>query len=178
MHRWQATPTVRFVPYRKFVLRSPLSPATAMQALAKEVEPRRWLRLSLGSSLFLGTVGDTSFDIERAIQYRNSFLPQIQGAVCAEAAGCSISITLKLHPFVLAFSAVWLSLVGTIGLAFGLSALAERHFDKAGLIPVGMFLFFVLMATASFGFEARKAEKLLLEIFAATRQDDTAGAPR
>lgn len=158
---------MRILPYRKLEWSSRLSAAEALAALSRQVEPRRWLRLSYGPAMFLGTVEGSNFEIERAIQYRNSFLPQVRGTVRQAANGCTISMTMALHPFVLAFAAVWLSLAGTAALIFLASALAERSLSPPALIPAGMFALFVLMATASFAYEARKTEKLLKEIFVA-----------
>jgi hypothetical protein len=161
---------MRLLPYRKLALRSAMSAAAAAQALAREVEPKRWFRLGSGSVSFEGSVSDSSFEIQRIIRYRNSFLPQIAGTIRAEAVGCSISVTMRLHPFVLAFSAVWLSVVATVCGMFGLSALAGGSRELWMLGPLGMLTLATTMIVAGFGLEARRAETLLIEIFAATRQ--------
>jgi hypothetical protein len=157
-------------PYRRLALRSMLSAADAAQALAKQVEPKRLFRMGGGASAFEGSVTGSHFEIQRVIQYRNSFLPQIDGTIRAETLGCSIAITMRLHPLVLAFGAVWVSIAGTMGLMFLLSALAARSFDGITLVPVGMLAFFFVMVVGGFGYEARKAEQLLVEIFAASHQ--------
>jgi hypothetical protein len=41
-----------------------------------------------------------TFDIQRIIGYRNSFLPRIGGTIAADGRGSAISIAMKLHPAV------------------------------------------------------------------------------
>jgi hypothetical protein len=161
---------MRLLPYRKLSLRSALSAEAAGQALAKQVEAKRWFRFGSGSAPFEGSVSGSSFEIQRIIQYRNSFLPQITGTIRAEALGCSIAVTMRLHPFVLAFSAIWLSGVAAVGGMFGLSALAGGSLDLWMLGPLGMLMLVTTMIVGGFGLEARRAETLLIEIFAATRE--------
>jgi hypothetical protein len=161
---------MRLLPYRKLTLRSAMSAAGAAQALAKEVEPKRWFRLGAGSASFEGSVTGSSFEIQRIIQYRNSFLPLIAGTIRAEAVGCSISLTMGLHPFVLAFSAIWLSGVAMVCAMFGLRALAGGSLEFWMLGLPGMLTLVATMIVGGFGLEARRAEALLIEIFKATRQ--------
>ena len=148
-------------PSRRRELRSALSPAEAARALAEEVEPRRWPLFRFGSKTFQGTVSESSFEIERVISYRNSFLPKIRGTIRADAQGSSISVSMSLSPFVLVFLAVWLC--GAIPmLAVTLSA---GSFKWA---PVALLAFIWAMTIGGFHFEAAKAEQALLRIFRAT----------
>lgn len=98
-----------------------------------------------------GSVGALDFDLERAIHYRNSFLPQMHGTVADTGAGSRVSVTMHVHPVVAAMFGVWLAGVlafcalaanGTPGLAG----------EEAGLY--GMLAFGLALALGGYGVEA------------------------
>jgi hypothetical protein len=146
-----------------------LSVSDALRALANEVEPRRLLRFGWGSRAFQGTVGDTGFDIQRIIRYRNSFLPRIRGEIRADTRGCSISVSMSLSAPTLLFIVAWLA-VAVTG-AFSALGGPGRSPAEYGPVPVSAALvaFVWLMTSGGFGFEAAKAERLLTKIFKAGR---------
>jgi hypothetical protein len=156
-------------PYQKLVFNSPLSLEELTRRLAREVSESRW---GFGiferrTELFEGTITDGGFKINRIIRYRNSFLPVILGNFSPFARGVRVDVTLRLHGAVLAFSVVWLSFV-VLGAA---AVLFSRQAGKESLIPFAMLAFFYLMVTLGFGFEARKARRLLSEVFEAEALD-------
>ena len=155
-------------PQRKLELRSVLSVSAAAQAIANEVEPKKWLRFGSGARAFEGAVSESSFEVQRIIHYRNSFLPQIRGDIRAAsqgALGCTISIRMSLHPFVLIFMAVWLGVVSVAAVG---TLTSVSPSGVVAFVPLGMLLLAVLMVLGGFWYEAKKAELLLVEIFAAT----------
>jgi hypothetical protein len=164
---------IPLLPYQKLVFRSPLNREEITRRLSREVSERRW---SFGlferrTELFEGTITGEGFKISRILRYRNSFVPVIQGHFAPSAKGVRVDVTLKLHPAVLAFSAFWLAITG-LGLAITASQLLSTgQVGQETLVPPGMLGFFYLLVTLGFGFEARKACKLLSEIFEAEALD-------
>jgi hypothetical protein len=160
-------------PYQKLVFNSPLSREELTRRLAREVAKSRWgfALFERRKELFEGTITGEGFKISRIIRYRNSFLPVVQGNFSPIAKGIRVDVTLRLHGGVLAFSVVWLSFIvlGLVGVAS--EVLRSRQLGQGSLIPFAMLAFFYLLVTFSFGFEARKARKLLSEVFEAEAMD-------
>jgi hypothetical protein len=156
-------------PYQKLVFNSPLSREDLTRRLAREVSKSRWgfAFFERREELFEGTITGESFKISRIIRYRNSFLPVIQGNFSPTAKGVRVDVTLRLHGGVLAFSVFWLSFVVLRIVADASELVRSRQLGQGSLIPFGMLAFFYLLVTLSFGFEARKARKLLSEVFEA-----------
>lgn len=153
------------LPYRKLEIHSPHRVDGAMALLKNVVEPKKWLRVGSGGALFEGTITDASFEIQRIISYRNSFLPQLRGSIAAEGEGSRVSVTMQLHPVVMVFMIIWLSGVLFAAIAFIPAAVSDRANLGLALIPLGMLLFGVILTLGAFTFEAKKAERLLLDIF-------------
>src|SRR5262245_54110562 len=61
-----------------------------------------------GTPPFFGEIEGSEFRLHRDIRYRNSFLPRITGYVASGPSGTKIDVTMRLHPFVLVFMALWL----------------------------------------------------------------------
>ena len=165
--------TIPLLPYQKLLFNSPLSREELTRRLAREVSKSRWgfALFDRRTELFEGTITSEGFKVSRIIRYRNSFLPVISGNFSPTAKGVRVDVTLRLHGAVLAFSVVWLSFVGLGAAAVVLELLRSEPLGQVRLIPLGMLAFFYLLVTLSFGFEARKARKLLSEIFEAEALD-------
>jgi hypothetical protein len=158
---------IPLLPYQKLVIEVPCSREELTRRLAKEVTGRKrnWGRPEERAELFEGVVSDEGFEITRIIDYRNSFLPVIQGRFYPHVNGVRVEITMRLHVAVLIFSVFWLSMVGVSAVGAASHILATRSVDAATLIPLGMLLFFYLMSTIGFGVEAKKASNLLNKLF-------------
>ena len=158
---------MRILPYERLTIETALTIEEAQRRLAEAVEPRKYGRWSLKASSkpFEGSVTGEQFQISRVIGYRNSFLPRISGHIRQGPGGATIDLTLALHPAVLIFMAVWLLGVGCAAVAVMSASLSAGTFELFGLIPVGMFVFGVLLCTLSFNFEAAKAKSLLKQLF-------------
>jgi hypothetical protein len=110
-----------------------------------------------GASPFIGKVVGNEFKCHRVIRYRNSFLPRIAGRVDSDHNGTRIDVVMYLHPVVLVFILFWLAGVG-------LGAVASPRQGDGGawsLVPVGMFVFGVVLTLGGFYPEAIKARRLL-----------------
>lgn len=141
---------------------SPLPPAELLRHVQTSVQQERE---------FSGSVAGNQFTISRVIDYRNSMLPRISSEVVAGPLGGSrLRLRHQLHPFVLAFGAVWLGIVGSVVGGMGL-ALVQDSFRVVGegpvwpsLIPVGMLVVGLLLFTVPFWAEARQSRPRLIEL--------------
>jgi hypothetical protein len=153
-------------PLRRFTIETPLTPAETLARLRGATEPRRWLRLSRDHLAFQGEVTNNSLEASRIIHYRNSFLPQISATVEPAPGGARLTGTMKLHPAVLVFILVWLGFVAVGAVSILAHSLSAGAFEPAALIPVGMFVFGLVLPLAGFIPEARKAARLLTDVVA------------
>jgi hypothetical protein len=155
------------LPYERLTIETTLTVEDAQRRLAEAVEPRKYARWTFqtGSKPFEGSITGEQFQISRVISYRNSFLPQISGRIRQGPQGATIEATLALHVVVMIFMAVWLLGVGCAGLVAVSSVFSASRFEPMGLIPIGMFVFGVLLCTLGFKFEAEKAKSQLRQLF-------------
>jgi len=153
---------MRFFPALTEYFTSPLPPAELLRRLQDSVQQARE---------FSGSVAGNQFTISRVIDYRNSMLPRISGEVSAGLTqGSRLRLRHQLHPLVLAFAALWLSIVGSVVAGLGW-ALVQGSFRAVGkgsvwpsLIPVGMFVVGVLLFTVPFWAEVRQSRPRLIEL--------------
>ncbi len=154
------------LPYQRFTITTLFSPEDVCKKLTEIVEPPQPLRLGRKKSekLYQGQIGEHSFQISRIIHYRNSFLPIIEGRIQPQRRGSQIEIQMKLNPVVLIFMLAWLAIVGQAALLF-LVVLFQEEFDPMFLIPVGMFVYGLILPLIGFFPEAQKSKKFLIEFF-------------
>jgi hypothetical protein len=162
---------MQLLPYRRYELVSAKTQWEVEAAMRAAVEPKRFFGFGAPPRPFEGEVGDGTFDVQRAISYRNSFLPQIRGKISAAPGGSRIAVTMRLHPFVLVFMTIWLGGVGASCLL--VLATELRKGDSALAVgPAIMFVFGWALATGSFNFEANKADTLLATTMVARSSAD------
>lgn len=123
-----------------------------LQRLASESQSRK-------EFAFEGEVGDRTFKIERAINYRNSFLPIIQGSFEQLSFGTKITIEMKISPFVIG---IFLFILLLVFSGFGeVPSYIERIYLIAAII---------VMAYSAFWFEVWRAKTKFLDIFKSMRK--------
>jgi hypothetical protein len=159
------------LPFEKLELVSALRPDEAIAKLAESVEPKKWFRwFGRSRCPFEGQIVGSTFDINRIIGYRNSFLPMIRGTVSPHPAGSQIGIRMALHPSVLVFACVWVGIAILASVAILVSMLTESDQGfEAVLGPPVVLLIVWGFASGSFSFESRTATVLLIEIFRASK---------
>jgi hypothetical protein len=113
---------------------------------------RIWRRDQAPGPPLIGSVEGDSFKLQRAILYRNSFLPIIRGRIVPIEVGTRIKVTMHLHPFVALFMTFWL---GAVGYALIAASSTSR-------LPLAlMFLFGIVLIAGGFVPEALRAKRLL-----------------
>lgn len=139
-------------PSTELTVDTPLPPERLHRLLSKKVRPTR---LHVGywrGGYYEGSVSKDSFTIHwlhRRGAY-NSFAPHIRGKIESSGDGTRILIKMGLHPFVLAFGAVWCVVATGIGLRALAPVVNGESPWLAGLVGPGMI--FALWAFASLGF--------------------------
>ncbi|OQW57453.1 MAG: hypothetical protein A4S17_04395 [Proteobacteria bacterium HN_bin10] len=152
---------VKWLPYHRFEIMSPLKREDAVAALAAHTEAPRWLRFDWPSNTndkrFEGEVTANGFNLRRIMGYRNSFAPAVRGEIDSAGAMSRINITMQPSVFVLVFLAIWYLAV------FGMFTAAGGFLGVAFLFALAPYL----MVMGGFWFEANKQEKTLREILRA-----------
>ncbi|MBO0358146.1 hypothetical protein J0X19_09340 [Hymenobacter sp. BT186] len=148
---------------------SPFAPTETLQRIEANLAPSfswRDLFKSRSPAPFQGAVHFDSFEIQRVISYRNSWLPQIKGRVklAQDGQGSIVTVRHKLHLFVLVFSSIWLLGVGVATISALWSCWATGIFTFAKLIPMLMLSFGLTLFTVPFWLEVRQSRPLLIRI--------------
>lgn len=160
-------------PSRKLVLISRLSPEQTLDTVRRTLNPVRNWRERFDTSKgggFTGTAENGRFFIQRDINYRNSFLPQVKGIIepDPQGSGSRVTVTMAMHKFVQVFMCFWLFMVGAIGIPLAIAALNHKlqppQNDWMGaVIPLVMLVFGLSLPHFGFWGEAKKAENFLTE---------------
>ena len=155
------------IPYNRIFITTQLNVDEAATSLAKQVHPRSpWFPFVCGrSGGFEGKVAKDTFKINRAINYRNSFLPILHGRFHATATGSKIEVKMIPHVSVIAFLVVWYVLTGGAFFQIVMDWRNGAQITGRDLIPMGMFMFAYLMCFFAFGFEVRKATEFIHKVF-------------
>lgn len=159
---------MRFLPYTRTRYTSSLPLPEIMRRVqaitaAQTTGWRGWLAARPTQS-YLGYVREAtgSFEIQRNINYRNSFLPLIRGAVEVPggvaalgqpSTGSLVQLTMRMQVLVSLFMLVWLS-----GVGFGCLVMLASWPGPIGLIPFGMLALGILLVWLGFWTEANKTE--------------------
>ncbi len=144
--------------------KSKLSRPEILKRLQENTEPQQIFRFNKSSGKkYEGTIGEYTFDIHRIINYRNSFLPQISGAIEHKMGETIIKLSMKLNTFVKVFMYVWF-----FGASLGFIILLRNAFNANDFQPLLFFLFFpiaLLFFIVMFNYECDVAKKDLKAIF-------------
>ncbi len=126
---------MRLLPYDSFALQTADPLPIVLARFAAQIEPEqpiRW-RFSRNHLPYEGTYSESGFQIRRIIDHRNSFQPLIRGRFETSPSGTIVRITMRLHPFVVAFLGCWYLIWYGFFLPIGLT----------GAMPIGFALQFL-----------------------------------
>lgn len=165
---------MNILPFEKIVYRTKLHPDEVINRLKEHVEPNQLFRTKFSFSQkeykdFEGTINGKSFSIQRIIEYRNSFVPQIRGVVSQDLKGTKIEVTMQLHVVIMIFLSIWCTGVGLAFVGMLYQSIQSGTWDYIIAIPLGMFLFAVLLVTFGFKSESHHAHGLLQKVFQAEK---------
>ena len=158
------------LPYEKYNLYTRLSLEEVRQRLADNTEQSGKKKPSGQNTAkpFRGQITNETFNISPVIDYRNSFLPVLNGTYFRENGMTHIRTRLQLNDVVLVFCIIWLGIVGLCGILLPIlelrGALNGKRFDPMVLVPTGMFVFGYLLMIAAFKTESTRSKKLLAKV--------------
>ena len=163
------------MPIYRFHIESPMMPEMVierMKALTKS-PPRQLIPYrneinptSDRAAIFLGIVDHSTFHVRRNINYKNSFLPFINGTVAEMSLerGSEIRVTMFMHPIVALFTVIWLSITGhDAWITFQSVDVSTAEI----LVSLGMFVFGIALALGGSIPEVIKSKRLLSSEFGA-----------
>ena len=156
------------IPYKKFTLNIYRSKDEVESQLAARVTERRLIRRRSifakpdPATPFEGVVENGRFNINRLINYRNSFLPYLVGELHDELDVTKVTFTMRLNHFVLVFMVVWF-LIFFLSIGFGGIQSSGEVWALVVIPLMALFVYVVLMAF--FNWEANKAIQFIEEIW-------------
>lgn len=159
------------LPYDKIEIESQKTPEQVMEMIKDKTQVQEHLSftgirfMQSESKTFAGEIKEDSFRISRIIIGRNSFLPVIQGTVEKATAGAKALITMSLSKI----TAVIMAIIFLAALFVAISPLFVDGFSPKNIdqlfVWLGIILVIYAFMTVSFRFEAKKAKKILKEMF-------------
>ncbi len=155
---------MKYLPYEHIVYRTNLSEQEVIRRISDFVEPKKF---GLGKNRikeYEGFVNNNSFEISRVIQYRNSFLPKINGVIQKNNYETEIQVTMKLDLFVLIFLIFWCSISASV---FVMISLTEKKMPIESFMPLLMLVFVYILTMLCFKFESKKSKEYLKKSFEA-----------
>jgi len=161
---------VKIFPYAQYLIKCHLTTEQIISKLSDNTEPSKMFSLGRGSKVFKGRVESNDFKISRSIGYRNSFLPVINGTLVPCGETVDIHIKMHLHPSVIVFMFVWISIVlvalvaSTVAFFRDLEQGSPTEFQLLTM-PYAMLLFGILLCTVPFWLEVKRAKYELDRIF-------------
>jgi hypothetical protein len=165
----------KFLPIENIIYKTKLSKEQTIQKLTENIETEKSFGFGAHnytySKPYIGRILGNSFEIKRAISYRNSFLPQIKGEIYSEFDGTKIKVNMKPHSLVLVFMTIWFGgvFLACIGTTY---ALFTQKFTPFFFIPFGMLLFGIGLLFGAFKTESSTSKKDLLKIFDAKIENE------
>ncbi|PRX53735.1 hypothetical protein [Flagellimonas meridianipacifica] len=142
-------------------LRSRLQKEEVLQVLRENVQPKRTMeerfRRKKPTKYFEGTFEGNRFEIQRAINHRNSFLPKIYCSLEETSSGTKVYLKFQMLIFVIVFMAIWLGMV-SLFLVFSIISYSTGDAEAIFLaIPGAMFLFGIGLVYFAYTYERNKA---------------------
>lgn len=165
----------KFLPFENITYQSRLDSDQILSRLSKVVEPKKTFRMkgifsSGDHKPYEGTIEGNTFSINRIINYRNSFLPRIEGTIEKDLRGSNVVVKMRLHAFIFIFAFFWLGAVGIGCMVVLFSLWNNEPIEPVAFVPFAMILFFYVLVTGAFKYESIKSKKYLAELFAAENE--------
>ncbi|MFB9108450.1 hypothetical protein [Flavobacterium gyeonganense] len=165
----------KYLPLEELVYHSNLTKEELIKRVQNEIEAEKSFGFGANnysySKPYIGKVYNNSFEIKRAINYRNSFLPVIKGSVQDHLSGSKIHVKMNLTDIVKVFMIIWLGGVFLACLGVTYTLIFDKGFtSEAGFfmfIPYFMLFFGTIMIVFGFKGESRKSVKDMEEILQA-----------
>jgi hypothetical protein len=116
---------------------------------------------------YIGKIFANKFELKKVINYKNSFLPVINGEIVDGLNGAKIHVKMKLIGFVKVFIIFWLSMAFIAFITSLVTFLCNDISITIILIPLIMLIFGIALTSIGFKSESKKSIKDLEEILKA-----------
>jgi hypothetical protein len=162
----------KYLPTENVTYLTQLTEVEVKERLAYFVQPQRSWREKLAgvkaTKPYEGTISDNTFSISRVPAYRNSFLPDIDGAIHKTEQGVVVDVKLRLKSAVMVFMAYWLGAVGlTCLLVIAALFFSAKKAEPVMVLPFVMLLFGYLLMMGGYKYESNIARNGLQKMFEA-----------
>lgn len=158
---------MKYLPFERITYTTDQTGKEVMEKLNEFVEPKKFGFGKKYSKEYEGVVNPDSFEISRIINYRNSFLPQINGTIHPSNAGTQIDVTMRLNAFVIFFLIVWCSFAIMFFIGICAMSIRDHNVSINSFIPLLMLLFVYILTMFGFKTESKKSKEYLRKSFEA-----------
>ena len=153
---------MKIIPSENINIEIPYTKQDVQKFLKNNIRTKRSiitkLRKKEEKEIFEGTFKNDEFDIQRIINGRNSFIPQIKGKIYSHDNGTKLQAKLKVRRFSVIFIILWTIFVG-IGLVMGIIGVLKQGTNPALLIfPIIMIAF--AFGLVHYGFNKEKENSI------------------
>ena len=158
---------IHILPYLEHTIRTTKSPQEIHDILQSVTSSKRaWVTRPPGE--FIGTIDQYDFKIMRIINYRNSFMPVIKGAIKKGEEAYVVALKMQLHPITYIFLIFWFGIAGFILLIGILGLMTSEPTDVTLFLGTGGFIAWgQILSRWGFFFQAKKDIKKLEELLSA-----------
>lgn len=157
---------MKLLPSKKIIFHSALPPEELFHRLGQNICPKRYLEQN-GSTYekpFIGDLNEREFQMQRDINYSNSFLPVIIGKYAKHGSGSIIHVHFRLSRYVTAaiitFSVIILAGLGLLYFA----SILKSGFQGVIWMVIFIYTVFFFVFHQAFNYEVNRAKKLMREI--------------
>ena len=166
---------MKYLPFENITYKTELKKGEVIKRLSNYIEPEKMIRFPIRNAKthYEGRVNNHEFEIKRIIDYRNAWLPRIEGTFHKDLEGTIIRVNMRLGFFVIIFMIFWCGAAG-LGCIVALTQLftnSEVH-PIAVFATFGMLLFAYVLTMAAFKKESSKSKKDLEKLFEASIIDE------
>ena len=155
---------IHILPYLEHTIHTTKAPQEIHDIMQSVTSSKR-VRLSRPPGEFIGTIEQYDFKIMRIINYRNSFLPVIKGAIKKGEGAYVVALKMQLHPITYIFLIFWFGFTGFILLIGILGLMTSEPADVTMFLATGGFIAWgQILSRGGFFFQAKKDIKRLEEL--------------
>lgn len=156
---------MKYLPFEHLIYQTNLSEKEVIVKLSDYMQTKRNRFKFNGNPTkeYEGFINGNSFEINRIIKNRNSFLPQITGTIQRNNNETQIEVKMRLDWAVFGFLFFWCSFV----LFFLIMTLTQSEISTDILIPFFMLLFAYLLTMLGFKIESKRSKKDLEKMLGA-----------
>lgn len=155
---------MKFIPFEKVTYISKLPLEVIEKNIENSIREKKSFNFNFETKpslkKFEGSKINSTFFLQRIINYRNSFLPDIQINLWQKKLYTEIYVKFKLKPFtvvILIISSVFLMILFSV-------LITEDNFNSSALILLLFLIVIYLMCVLGFNYEVNKAKKEFQQI--------------